>query len=448
MLNPQYIKYKTLFELNDLAFKTKYDIINSNHIQKILPPYPSFLDRRNIKGAENYSRYCNQANYISFPNICLDAVIGITNKKQPEVIVPKNMESLIDYATVDGTSLLQIQNEIVESLFKFGLAGILVELPENVSIATSIPKLRVYSGDKIIDYQQALDENGNRKFTFLTLDGSRYVYSKEQKNYSFTKIYKILSITNEGRYCVAEVLASAYSTYNPENPEFTSGVLSIEYPSWTDELNFIPFVPISNLNTTIKYGPSFIQDLINVSLQNFRLEANLCWLEANAAASHLVIKGRNLEDASQYPIGAGAVHILNDDTAQEYYVTPSTQGMAEIKQHIQENLNLANEMMYNLTNAAANSSGEALRIRISSKMQDLVGLIKNVGRGITLSLEHIDKILNLGINKDGIEYIPFTNFINLQDILNDTDSEQGDNDGKSEVQDVTTITDKVEGIEE
>lgn len=69
------MKYKSLFELNELAFKTKYDIINSPVVQKILPPYPSFLDRRNPKGPDNYNRYCNQANFISYPNLCLDAVI-------------------------------------------------------------------------------------------------------------------------------------------------------------------------------------------------------------------------------------------------------------------------------------------------------------------------------------------------------------------------------------
>lgn len=423
MLNPNFLKYKPLFEMNELSFKTKFDIINSQSVQKILPPYPSFLDRRNTKGADNYFRYCNQANYISFPNICLDAVIGITNRKEPTVTLPKNMESLIDYATTDGTSIVQIQNKIIESIFKFGLAGILVELPENVSIATSIPKLKVYSGDKIIDYQYALDENGNKALQFITLDTSRYIYSKKNKNYSYTKMYKVHSVTKEGRYCIAEVLASSYATYDPDFPTLSDGVLSLIYPTWTSELNFIPFTPISKLDNTIQYGPSFIQDLIDLSLQNFRLEANLCWLEANAAASHLVIKGRNLDDASNYPVGAGAVHLLNDDTANEFYVTPSTQGMAEIKQHIQENIALANEMMYNLTNAAANSSGEALKIRITSKMQDLVGLVKNIASGITLSLEHVDKILNNGINKDIVEFIPYIDFANLSELLQENKEE-------------------------
>ena len=74
------------------------------------------------------------------------------------------------------------------------------------------------------------------------------------------------------------------------------------------------------------------------------------------------------------------MHILNDSTASEEYITPSTAGMAEIRQHIQENTKIANELMYNLTNAAANSSGEALRIRIGSKIQDLIGLISNIRR--------------------------------------------------------------------
>lgn len=348
-------------------------------------------------------------------------MIGLTNKEEPVIQVPQYLNNIKDYATENGTSIINIQNAIVESLFKYGLAGILVEIPENVSIATALPKLKVYGGNKIIDCQEVLDENGNKKFVYITLDNSRYVFDAKTKNYSYVKIYKVLSITSEGKYCISEILASKYSTFDPFHPTPSDGVISISYPSWTEELDFIPFIGISKNDIKIEYTTSFIQDLIDISLQNFRLEANLCWLEASAAASHLVVKGRNLDDMSSYPIGAGAVHVLNDETAQEYYVTPSTQGMTEIKQHIQENNVLIQEMMYSLTNAAANSSGEALKIRISTKMQDLVGLIKNVGRGITLSLEQIDRIMTGGINKDLIEYVPYTTFGDVSEYLKENE---------------------------
>lgn len=418
MLHPDYLKYKNLYELNDLAFQTKYDIINSNSVQKILPPFPSFLDKRNTKGAENYGRYCLQANYVSFPNICLDAVLGLSNSEPPTMKLPANMVKLGDYATAQGTPITIVQNKIIESIFKFGLAGLIVEIPENVSIANTHPKIKVIDGNKIIDYAQYEDEHGFKQYSFITVDASRYLYNKETKTYSYTKIYKVHSLTVEGRYCITELLAGSYSTFDQVNPQSSNGILSITYPAWTSELDFVPFTAISKFDTSLKFGPSIIQDLIDISLQNFRLEANLCWLEANAAASHLVIKGRNLDDVSNYPVGAGAVHLLNDDTANEFYVTPSTQGMTEIRQHIQENTSLANELMYNLTNVAANSSGEALKIRISSKMQDLIGLIKNVGNGITLCLENIDRIMNAGVNKDAIEYNPYLGFANVESYFN------------------------------
>lgn len=421
MLNPNFIKYKDLYSLNELSFQTKYDIINSNYIQKILPPYPSFQDKRNTKGAENYARYCNQANYVSYPNICLDAVIGIVNRKVPNLIVPRNMNTIADFATKEGTSIITVQNKIIESIFKFGLAGILVEIPENVSIATSNPKLKVIQGNKIVDYQYFTNEKGESKLEFITFDTSRYVYNKTSKSYAYTKLYQVHSLNEEGKYTITELLAYAYSTFDHKRPVLTDGVVSIIVPSWAEELNFIPFTPISKLDCSITFGPSFIQDLIDISLQNFRLEANLCWLEANAAASHLVIKGRNLDDCSKYPIGAGAIHVLNDENAQEYYVTPSTAGMAEIKSHILENCSLANELMYNLTNVASNSSGESLKIRINSKLQDLVGLIKVIALGLTLSLEQIDEIMNNGINKNNIEYIPYLGFANIKEFIGENE---------------------------
>ena len=375
------------------------------------------MDKRNDKGAENYNRYCLQGNYVSYPNICLDTVLGIVNRGEPEIDLPENMKGIIDYATEEGTSLVNIQNKVIEKIFKFGLAGILVEIPENVSVANSLPKLKVYGGNKIVDYQYFTDEFGMKKIKFITFDESRYVYSEKSKSYSYTKIYKVHSLTADERYCIAEMLASNYSTFDPMNPSIEDGILSITYPSWTSELNFIPFVSVSRFDLNLNYGPSFIQDLIDISLQNFRLNANLCWLEANAASSHLVIKGQNLDNVSEYPVGAGAVHVLNDSNADEFYVTPSIQGISEIKAHIAENTALAQDLMYNLTNVAANSSGESLKIRISSKMQDLIGLLKNIGYGLTLALENIDKIMNNGINRNSIEYLPYLGFAKISSYI-------------------------------
>lgn len=90
-MNPRVKEYKDLYAINDLAFKTQTDILNSNYIQTINPPFPSFTDKKNKRGAENYKRFCLLGNYISSPNICLNSALGLINKKYPEVNLPKNM---------------------------------------------------------------------------------------------------------------------------------------------------------------------------------------------------------------------------------------------------------------------------------------------------------------------------------------------------------------------
>ena len=135
------------------------------------------------------------------------------------------------------------------------------------------------------------------------------------------------------------------------------------------------------------------------------------------------ILGKNLDNIDEYPIGAGAIHVLNDDSAQEYYVTPSTTGMAEIKEHINQNQQLIDTMQYSLLNAGDNSSGESLKFRIAVKCSDLVNLVKNVGNGITLALEYIDEIMNAGVNKDVIEYLPYTDFDKINTYLGNTENE-------------------------
>lgn len=118
-MHPNYKKYMNLYNINELAFMTQTDLINSNHIQTICPPFQSFTDKKNKRGGENYKRYLLLGNYISNPKICLDSALGIINKGVPEVNLPDNLSKIVDYATIDGTDLTTVQNQIIASIFKY-----------------------------------------------------------------------------------------------------------------------------------------------------------------------------------------------------------------------------------------------------------------------------------------------------------------------------------------
>ena len=411
MAHPDFIRYKDLYAINELSFKTKTDLINSNYIQTICPPFQSFLDKRNKRGAENYARYLNIGNFISNPQICLDSALGLVNKGEDELKVPANVSDIEYYATKEGTNITSIKNQLLASIFKYGSALLKVVIPENVSIANTLPRFEVIEGNKVVDYGTYLDEQGNQQFSFIVIDTTRPIFNPNTKYYNTVKIYKILSLNSEGNYYEAEIPQNLYSTFSFTNPTNNQDkMISYYEPQWNAPINFIPVIGLNKLDCTFKYTQAFIQDLIETSLHNYRLSCTLGWLELNSAASHLVIKGKNLDDIDSYPVGAGAVHVLNDESASEEYVTPSTNGMSEIKQHINENNALIDAMNYSLLNAAANSSGDALAFRISVKCADLISLINNIGNCITRGIENIDEIVNYGKNKDNIEFIPYKDF--------------------------------------
>lgn len=425
-MHPQFQKYKELYDINELAFQTKVDLTNANNlIQSIVPPFPSFLDKRNKNGASNYARYLNGGNFISNANICLDSALGLINKGEDEINLPNNLQDIIYYATQQRTPLTSIKNQIVDSIFKFGSALLKIVIPENVNIATSLPKFEVIPGNKVVDYGTYLDENGNVNYDFIVIDTTRYLFNKVTKYWSKTKIYKILSVNNEGNYYECEIPQNVYGQFIFDTPlAIQEKIISYFEPQWTTPINFIPVIGINKLDCTFKYDVAFVQDLIDTSLANFRLSCNLAWLESNCAASHLVITGKNLDDVTNYPVGAGAIHVINDESAKEEYLTPSTNGISEIKDHIKENNDLIDAMTYNLLNAGANSAAEALQFRIAVKVADLVQLIKNVGNGITRGLEMIDQIVNNGNNIDNIEYNPYLQFDKSSEYLENTINQQ------------------------
>lgn len=276
----------------------------------------------------------------------------------------------------------------------------------------------------MVDYSTYIDINGNTKFEFLVIDSSKNILNKTTKWYTYTKLYTIYGLDSEGYFYEATIPQNAYGNFDFKHPTATNTVIKFYQPTWTGMLDFIPVVAINKLDCQIKFNESFIQDLINTSLHNYRLSCNLGWLEQNSASSHLVIKGENLDDVDSYPTGAGAIHVLNDPNANEFYVTPSTAGITEIKEHINQNNELLNAMQYSLLNASANSSGEALQFRISVKCSDLVNLVKTVGKGITLALEFIDTIVNDGKNKDNITYLPYIGFDKVNSYLDNINEEE------------------------
>ena len=111
---------------------------------------------------------------------------------------------------------------------------------------------------------------------------------------------------------------------------------------------------------------------------------------------------------SELTLGPYAINVIQDSSAKAEYASPSFGGI-QIQQNVLEQMKSeAQSMIFSILNAAGNSSGDALAIRLQAATLNLVSITKNIGVAITRTLELIGNILELDI--DQINYTPYVGF--------------------------------------
>lgn len=409
-----YQENKKTYMLNQLAFNGQSELKKSNLIQDIIIPSESLLDTRNKNRTAQFYRLVNEASYINYPQICLDNMLGMMNKGDPEIQLPEQMKQLEDYATPSNSSLKTVQNRCLESLCKFGICGLLVDIKNNAPI-TTLPKIDVIDGIKIIDFKTYKDENGLDRFKFVLIDETKRVFVESTKMYTKVNQYKVLGLNEAGEYYIAIIQNGMWNAFNIDNPE-SSEYIELVYPEFYSRLDFIPIVIFSSSNTEFNNehnyeSTSAIQPLINLSLNIFQQDANLKSSLHMQANPTLFIYGSKAKP-SELTLGPYAVNVIQDSSAKAEYASPSFGGI-QIQQNVLEQMKAeAQSMIFSILNAAGNSSGDALAIRLQAATLNLVSITKNIGVAITRVLQLIGEILDL--NLDQIDYIPYTGFGELK----------------------------------
>lgn len=410
MANFKYSENKKIYQINELVFKGENFIKNSPYISSIIMPPDSLLDTRNLNRITQYQRLVDQASFVNYPQTALSNVLGITNRGQAEILLPPVMQSLKDYATKQNVALQVVQDQLITSIFKYGLAGLKVSISNDVSTIQP-PRVQVIEGIKILDGKSTRIGNVEL-FDFVLIDASDRFFNEKTKSYNKINRYKILGIDAEGEYYQALIQASDWQKFNLKYPS-NSEYLQLVYPEFYEKLNFIPFVAVNAKTCELKWSEtSFIQNLINLSLNIFKLDAQLkqgLYMQANG---FLAIYGSNLKP-SEVIQGMYAVNVLKDSGAKMEYITPNHSGI-QLQKQVLENMRAeAMTYIYSIVNAGENASGESIKLRLQFTTTSLVGLVKNVGNAITRALEYIATIMDENI--DQVDYKPFIDFTVLNE---------------------------------
>lgn len=427
--NPYWSKLAKLYKINDLAFQGEWSLKNSDVIKELIMPTDTMSSPDNPKADYLWERYKQSALYTNYPAKYLKQAIGLSTRDKYVVELPQAMQKIEDYATLENLSLQAVENELIEYVIKFGSALMVTRIPDELAIANDTPKIEVIPGCDVLDGETFYDrEAGLDRFKRIVYYKQEYTFNKQSNSYEMPQIYVyVKGLDINGVYYEAKMKEQFYSKFNSENPEESkNSLISLSFPKWFNQLNFIPAVYVNKDSLKLEWKESPIQNLIDTSLSIFQMTADLRFLMHQQSSSTLVISGTDME-GKNVRTGVGSVINLTEGGSNANYIAPSTAGLQAMQAALNQQHELAKNDLLNMTDVGKQASGEALSLRISDKTSELVGIISVIGKGIQRELELIGKIMN-----QNIDQIVFTPYVGFGKVEQDTTSEEtNENDGEN-----------------
>lgn len=403
--HPEYQKYLPVWTRTRDAVKGSRAVKEKKH-QYL--PVPDNTSGDEAKGTETirYRQYIKRAVYTNFTGRTKNALVGAAFRKQPNFILPDQLGYLLQDATGDGLSLVQLAKDELSNLLETGRTAFLVDYPatdENLS-AEQVARLRLqaniipYTAEQVINWRTQ-SVNGRRLLVLVVL-AENYSVQKDEFDHTADVQYRVLRLREDG-----------YSTqiYRDDEP-YGEEV----YPTKADGSRWmeIPFqfVGAKNNDSTIDEAP--LADIADVNMAHYRNSADYeesCFLVGQP--SLFITHSLSAEQWKQYnpqgiKLGSRSGHVLGDSgSATLLQANPNQLVMEAMKAKENAMVSIGARI---ITDRAGNETAEGARIRFASENSVLGDLVDNLSEGIEICLQWVGEFM--GIAPDEIEFNINTEF--------------------------------------
>ena len=397
--HPEYQKYLPVWARTRDAVKGSRAVKERKH-QYL--PVPDNTSGDEAKGTETirYRQYIKRAVYTNFTGRTKNALVGAAFRKQPNFVIPDQLGYLLQDATGDGLSLVQLAKDELSNLLETGRTAFLVDYPEtdeNLSAeqvqtfnlqASIIP----YTAEQVINWRT--DNVNGRRLLVLVVLAENYSVQKDEFDHTADVQYRVLRLREDG-----------YTTqiYRDDEP-YTEE----RYPTKADGSKWfeIPFqfVGAKNNDSTIDEAP--LADIADVNMAHYRNSADYeesCFLVGQP--SLFITHSLSAEQWKQYnpqgiKLGSRSGHVLGDSGS-------ATLLQANPNQIVMEAMRAKEGAMIAIgariiTDRAGNETAEGARIRFASENSVLGDLVGNLSEGIEICLQWVGEFM--GVAPDDIEF--------------------------------------------
>ncbi len=359
------------------------------------------------KGYQQYLAYLGRAVFPEFFVESVNTNMGMLWYKDPVIKVPKQLEPLIERASVKGETLKQLYRRVNEAQLTTGRCGLLLDLPREVPTGTPVlPYIAMYDTESIINWDDGgvgsptmqtlnlvvLDESGMRRtgFTWEQKDRFRVLYLGEE-------------LSNEvvGTYHARVMAADETDIEAPITPMYAGKTL-----------DQIPFVFINSKDLLPDPDVPPLLSLANLCMTIYRGEADYRQNLFMQGQDTLVIVGSESADEA-IRIGANAtLHLPIGGSAE--YIGVNSKGLAEQRLALENDRRTAASRSGQLvdTTSRQRESGDALSTRVAAQTATLNDIAITAAGG----LERILKMAAtwVGADPEEVSVKPNLDFVNVQ----------------------------------
>lgn len=341
-------------------------------------------------GAQMYSAYINRAIFFDYIKEGVEAMVGAMHSKPPVIDVPDRMRPMLEAATNKGEPADVLLRRINEAQLTTGRIGLLVDLPENGTIA-SLPYIATYNAQTVINwYEERAQDRTQSQLRVVVLDECTKKFN-ETFQWEDVEQYRVLVY---GAFGAENVYQQALFT---DTKEFNPGALFTPQLG-AKTLEEIPFTFINAADLLADPCNPPLLGLANVCLGIYRGDADYRQNLYMQGQDTMVIVGEIVGD--EVVLGAGSFIQLKPGVAGSqpgaHYAGVSGQGLSEQRVALQELHKLANERSGRLQDQAAGAqSGSALHTRIAAQTVTLNQIALTGAAGLERALRHAAMLMGL-----------------------------------------------------
>jgi hypothetical protein len=360
------------------------------------------------QGYIDYIAYKERAIFHDVVKEAVQSMIGVMHRKDATITVPDKMKPMIERITPDGESATSLLRKINEQQLLNARVGLLVEVPSGVTVDKAMPFIATYAARSIVNWDTGISEQGERKIELVALDES--AWERENTfNWKFVEKTRLLVSDPSQLNASMEGAGKGYQAAVLRDGKHEPGVEDFKAPSIGGRtMDVVPFV-FCNANDLVPdpEAPPLL-GLANIAVALYRADADYRQNLFMQGQDTLVIIGSD-NDEGKTRTGAGAI-IDVPKGGDAKYIGVSAAGLDAQEKAIDKLLMMANERGTKLLDfdAASNSSGEALKVRVAARTTTLLSITKTGSEALQAALRFAATWL--GLNPEEVTVEPNVEF--------------------------------------